>query len=242
MKLLTTLSLVFLAAAVFAQPRDTRYYELRVYYAAAGKLDALITRFNDHTTRIFEKHGMRNIGYWAPVSKEKNTLYYILSYPDKDSRKKSWDAFGADPEWKKVVDESQRNGKLVDSVKSVFMNGAGILPAIDGKSAGADRTFELRTYHCFPNRLPNLITRFKDHTVKIFEDHSMENIAYFISEQGDLVYMLAFPSAEAAKKSWDDFRADPVWVKAKEASEKDGKIVEKVESVYMKPLSFSKIK
>jgi hypothetical protein len=75
----------------------------------------------------------------------------------------------------------------------------------------------------------------------------MENIAYFTSEEKDgaqskLVYIVAHKSQEAATKSWADFRADPVWIAARDASEKDGKIVEKVESVFMKPLSFSKIK
>jgi hypothetical protein len=242
-----TLLLLFLVMMTFSPAKDTRYFEMRIYYAAPGKLDALISRFSDNTTRIFEKHGMQNIGYWLPVTNDKNTLYYILAYPDKDARKKSWEAFGADSEWKGVKTKSEVNGKLVDSVKSVFMTASDILPAINGGSAGDDRTFELRTYHCLPGRLPNLTKRFQDHTVKLFEKHGMQNIAYFNSEapegkQSDLVYLLAHKSQDAAAKSWDAFRADPDWIKVKEASEKDGKIVEKLESVYLKPLSFSKIK
>lgn len=86
MKVIATLLLVFLAAAVIAQPKDTRYFELRIYYAASGKLDALISRFANNTTRIFEKHGMQNIGYWVPVDNKQNALYYILAYPSKDAR------------------------------------------------------------------------------------------------------------------------------------------------------------
>jgi uncharacterized protein YbaA (DUF1428 family) len=242
-----TLLVIFFALMAFSPAKDERYFELRIYYAAPGKLDALISRFSDNTTRIFEKHGMQNIGYWLPTSNDKNALYYILAYPDKDARKKSWDAFGADPEWKDVKSKSEVNGKLVDSVKSVFMYATDILPAINGGSNGPDRTFELRTYHCFPDRLPNLITRFKDHTVNLFEKHKMHNVAYFATDeptgkQSDLVYMLAHKNQEAATQSWQDFRADPKWISAKDASEKDGKIVEKVESVFLKPLPFSKIK
>jgi hypothetical protein len=242
-----TLLLIFFALMTISPAKDNRYFEMRIYYAAPGKLDALISRFSDNTTRIFEKHGMQNIGYWVPASNEKNALYYILAYPDKDSRKKSWDAFGADPEWKDVKSKSEISGKLVDSVKSVFMYATDILPAINGGAAGADRTFELRTYHCFPDRLPNLITRFKDHTTRIFEKHNMQNVAYFATDepsgkQPDLVYLLAHKSQDAGTQSWAAFRADPQWISVKEASEKDGKIVEKVESVFLKPLSFSKIK
>jgi hypothetical protein len=149
----------------------------------------------------------------------------------------------SDPEWKDVAAKSEVSGKIVESVTSVFMNASDILPKI--KSA-KEHIFELRTYSCFPGKLPNLITRFKDHTVKLFEKHHMQNIAYFTSieneGQSKLVYLLAHKSEEEAAKSWTAFRADPVWITARDNSEKDGKIVEKVESVFLKPLSFSKIK
>jgi NIPSNAP len=225
---------------------ENRYFELRIYYAAPGKLDALVKRFTDHTTKLFEKHGMTNIGYWVPTVNDKaNALYYVMAYPDKDARKKSWEAFGADPDWKKVVEESQRNGKLVDSVKSIFMTNSSIMSNV--KSGSLGNVYELRIYHCFPDKLPNLQTRFKDHTLALFEKHGMANVAYFVSEpkegkQSDLVYLIAHKSEEEATKSWAAFRADPAWIKAKDASEKDGKIVEKVESVYLLPLSFSKMK
>jgi hypothetical protein len=248
MKILATLFLVFLAAAAIAQSKDTRYYELRIYYAAPGKLDALIKRFSDHTTKIFEKHGMTNVGYWVPTNNDKNTLYYILSYPGKEARAKSWDAFRADPQWTKVKDESEVNGKLVDSVQSKFLFATDLLPKINDKRSKTERVFELRTYHCNPGKLPNLITRFRDHTLKIFENHGMENIVYFVDErpngeQSDLVYLLAHKSEEAAKKSWDDFLKDPEWIKVRDESEKDGKLLTgPPERVYLKPLPFSKLK
>jgi hypothetical protein len=229
-----------------ATPPDTRYYELRIYYCFPGKLDALIERFQNHTTKIFEKHGMENIGYWLPVNNEKNALYYILAYPSKEARDKSWANFSADAQWKEVASKSEANGKIVESVTSVFMNPSDILSSIQIGS-GDGRLFELRTYTCLPGRLPNLITRFKDHTTKLFEKHNMENIAYFTSVEKDgvqskLVYLLGHKNEEEATKSWAAFRSDPNWIAARDASEKDGKIVEKVESVYLKPLPFSKIK
>ena len=247
MKFITTLFFVFLAGSVLAQSKDTRYFELRVYYAASGKLDALISRFANNTTRIFEKHGMQNIGYWVPVNNTTNTLYYILAYPSKAARNESWKNFGNDAEWKKVKDDSETNGKLVDSVKSVFMTATDILPyTIDKAPAGKDRFFELRTYYCFPGRFPNIVKRFHDHTTKLFEKHGIENIGYFSSDANNgkepfLVYMIANKNEAEHKKEWDEFRTDPEWIKVKDDSEKDGKIVEKVESVFLKPLAFSKI-
>ena len=103
-----------------------RVYEMRTYYAAEGKLEALHARFRDHTVAIFKKHDMTVVGFWVPVDATTgaatgNTLVYILSYPSLDARKKSWDAFGADPEWNAAKTESEKNGKLVDKVDSVFL-------------------------------------------------------------------------------------------------------------------------
>jgi hypothetical protein len=246
MKMFITNLLLIVCLNLSATPPDTRYYELRIYYCFPGKLDALIERFQNHTTKIFEKHGMENIGYWLPVNNEKNALYYILAYPSKEARDKSWTNFSADPQWKEVASKSEANGKIVESVTSVFMNPSDILSSIQTGS-GDGRLFELRTYTCLPGRLPNLITRFKDHTVKLFEKQHIQNIAYFTSVEKDgaqakLVYLLAHKNEEEAAKSWAAFRSDPDWIAARDASEKDGKIVEKVESVYLKPLPFSKIK
>jgi hypothetical protein len=114
-------------------------------------------------------------------------------------------------------------------------------------SAADNRIFELRTYHCFEGKLPDLMKRFREHTTKLFEKHGMTNIGYWVptdppASKNTLVYVLAYPNREAAKKSWDGFRSDPEWVKVRDASEANGKIVEKVDSVYMEPADFSKLK
>jgi len=246
MKLFLTTLMLASALGLSAQKVDSRYFELRIYYCKPGRLDALIQRFQNHTTKIFEKHGMENIGYWVPVTNDQNALYYILAFPSKEAREKSWAAFGADPQWKEVQSKSEESGAIIDSIASIPMTASEIMPKLKpGKGNG--RLFELRTYTCLPGRLPNLTTRFKDHTVKLFEKQGMENLMYFNTDEKDggqskLVYMLAHKNQDEAKKSWNAFRADPVWIAARDASEKDGKIVEKVVSVYLTPLSFSKIK
>ena len=114
------------------------------------------------------------------------------------------------------------------------------------KMERADRFFEMRTYYTNPGKMSALHARFKDHTTKLFEKHGMQNVGYWNPEgkegEAKLIYLLAHDSKEAAAKSWEGFRSDPDWIKARDASEADGKIVEKVESVYMKPTDFSKLK
>jgi len=109
------------------------------------------------------------------------------------------------------------------------------------------RVFELRTYTCYEGKLPDLLARFRNHTMQIFEKHGMTNIAYWVPQdapnsQNTLIYILAHPSREAAKKNWEAFRNDPEWQKVQKESEANGKIVSKVESVYMDPTDFSPLK
>ena len=108
----------------------TRVFEMRTYTAAPGKFAALQTRFRDHTLRIFEKHAMQNIGYWIPADppNSESTLVYIIAHKDRESAKKSWAAFSADPEWQKVRTESQKDGSLTSKVESVFLNPADYSP------------------------------------------------------------------------------------------------------------------
>ncbi len=112
-----------LQTSVDAQSKG-RVFELRTYTTEAGKLDALLARFRNHTVKLFEKHGMTNIGYWVPQDEplSQNTLIYVLAHPNREAAKKNWDAFRNDPEWKKVRDESEAGGKIVNKVESVFMD------------------------------------------------------------------------------------------------------------------------
>jgi len=110
----------------------------------------------------------------------------------------------------------------------------------------SQKVYELRTYYTEEGRLPALHARFKDHTMKLFAKHGMTNVIYFNELDKDgkplsnkLVYLLSHKSQEAAKASFDAFRKDPEWIAARDASEKDGKIVSKVESQFLAPTEYS---
>ena len=109
------------------------------------------------------------------------------------------------------------------------------------------KIYELRTYKCEPGKLDALKARFRDHTVRIFNKHGMESIGYWVPEDPErssntLIYILAHPSREAADKNWKEFADDPEWKKVQAESEANGKIVQKVERVWMDPTEFSKLK
>jgi NIPSNAP len=101
-----------------------RVFELRTYTTNEGKLDELHKRFRDHTNRLFVKHGMELVGYWTPAEGPEagNTLVYMLAYPSREARDKSWKDFVADPEWQAAYKASRAGGPLVKQVKSQFLN------------------------------------------------------------------------------------------------------------------------
>ena len=219
------------ASAAAADKPDTRLFEMRVYFAAEGKLDALNARFRDHTIKLFEKHGMTNLGYFVPTKNTDNKLVYFLAYADRAARDASWKAFGSDPAWKAAQKASELNGKLITKVESAFLTATDYAVLAEAKSYGKG-VFELRTYTTEAGRLDNLNARFRDHTVKLFAKHGMTNMTYWnlaADQKGaknayvagnTLIYLLHHQSEEAAKASFDAFRADPAWIAAKEASEK----------------------
>ena len=124
----------FLAGQAFdggnAQAQGRKVFELRTYTSPEGRLDDLLARFRDDTMRIFEKHGMENVGYFVPADApaSANTLVYILAHDSRDAATKSREAFRADPEWKAVTERTQANGPIVSNVVSVFLEATDFSP------------------------------------------------------------------------------------------------------------------
>jgi hypothetical protein len=249
------LALVLLLGAVLssrAADSTGPVYELRTYTTHPGKLDALLARFRDHTLKLFEKHGMVNVGYWVPVEEKDGAgtkLVYLLSHKNREAAKESWKAFGADPVWKDAQKKSEAGGKIVAKVESVFLTSTDYSRSMETpKPSGAKRVFEMRTYTTPEGKLANLDARFRNHTLTLFAKHGITNLGYFHPIDADkgaantLIYFIAHNSRDAADASWKAFREDPIWVTAKTASEKDGKLTAKVESVFLTPVDFSPLK
>jgi hypothetical protein len=225
-------------------------YEMRTYYAAPGKLEDLNARFRNHTVKLFEKHGIANFGYWVPVNNTNNQLIYLLGHADRDAAKKSFKAFGSDPEWQKAAKASEANGKLVSRIESVFLKPTDYSPGVKNSAEPKPRVFELRTYKTTPGNLDALNARFRDHTLKLFTKHGMTHYGYWTPMDKDkgaddtLIYILAHKSEEAAQESFKNFRADPDWIQARKASEEKagGSLTVNVSSVLMKATDYSPTK
>jgi pimeloyl-ACP methyl ester carboxylesterase len=227
---------------------DSLCYELRVYWTHPSKLNDLMKRFRNHTTKLFEKHGMTNVGYWTPLDNPDGKLYYVLSYPNRAAREVSWKNFMADTTWKRVASESEVNGKIVSKVESVFLKTTDFSP--NNFTSSNNGVWEFRIYTATPNNLVHLLQRFRGFTVNRFAQYGMDNKAYWTTtdaEQGSdkmLYYFLTHPSEEAAKAAFDKFRSDPEWIATRKASEVKGggSLTVKVESIFMVATDFSKLK
>ncbi|MFT5525208.1 MAG: hypothetical protein ACI9G1_001222 [Pirellulaceae bacterium] len=247
---LTLLSTLGFLSLTMIATASAEIYELRTYTTNDGKLAALNARFRDHTVKLFDKHGMGSVGYWVPTSEpnSKNTLIYVLKHKSREAAKASWRAFISDPAWKKVAKESQIDGQiLAKAPESVYMNATDYTPEYAEKKSD-DAVFELRIYRTNEGQLKNLDARFRDNTIRIFNRHGMKSVAYWHpadepSSKDTLIYIIRHDSAEAAKKSWDSFRADEEWKKVAEESQKDGKFLrEAPESIYMNATDYSEIR
>jgi len=254
-KLLIALFLFATVGSAQTPAPDGKVYELRIYTATPGCLDALLARFRDHTCKLFEQHGMENIGYWVPMDADKgaeNTLIYIIAHQSRAAAKASWAAFIADPEWQAARKKSEANGKLLaETPESIFMAAADYSPALKFGGAGG-RVFELRDYTTPAGKIAPLDARFRDHTVKLFAKHGITSLGYWHPTDADqgagarLIYIVAHKSKESGLASFKEFGADPDWKAAKVNSEQNagGPLTIKggVKSTYLKAVEFSPIK
>ena len=131
--LLVVAGLLLGASLQWVNAADTvpaRVFEIRTYYTFPGRLDALHKRFREHTMKMFEKHGMTNVAYWTPQDSpgHENTLVYVVSHASREAAKQNWAEFFADPEWQKIAADSQKDGKIVEKVDSVFVDATDYSP------------------------------------------------------------------------------------------------------------------
>ena len=124
---IVAVGVAFQRPAASDEKRDTVVYELRTYTTHEGRLPALHKRFREHTMKIFESHGMKNIVYWTPAEK-KDTLVYVISHKSKKAADASWTAFRNDPAWKATYKASIADGKIVKKVEKQFLTATDYSP------------------------------------------------------------------------------------------------------------------
>lgn len=246
---------LLVAPLIQAADAGARVYELRIYTTNAGKFDDLLSRFRDHTMKIFERHGMRNIGCWTPVESSEgggSVLYYILEHTSREVATASWAAFRADPEWVAVRTASEAGGPiLAQPPESTFLKATDYSPLVaTGGSFEHPRVFELRRYTAAEGKLPALHAFFRNSLLGLFAHHGMTGIGYWDPTDADkgagtqLAYLLAHASREAAAQSWQAMRADAFYFSARAEAYKEGNLTaaDGVRSILLNPVDFSPLK
>jgi hypothetical protein len=225
------------SAVSFAEPKpkpepaestepDYTQYELTVFTAKPGKLAAVHDWLRAHHEDVFAKNGATNIAYFTPTGPNPdNKILAIHRYPSLPALLKTSRAIKADPLWKPMDTAENAPDSLLESTTTVRLKPTDYSPEFPLTESQPPRVFELRTYTCpSPEKLFYLHDRFREHTMKLFAKHGMENLVYWQPMDGEqwdvqLAYLLSHKSEAAAKESFASFRADPDWLAAKKASE-----------------------
>jgi hypothetical protein len=190
--LLSLLSVGIMAGAVLAQNTPAKkLYELRSYVSNPGKQAAVLNLIETGGVQFMAKHHIELIAAWVAVDAETGAadpkderVFTLVAHKDKATADNSWAAFQADEGWKDVLQKSVVDGvKPVRSFERIFLTENDYSPALSPKSVG-NRVFELRTYVATKGNLAALNSRFRDHTLKLFEKHGMTNIAYWSAIDG----------------------------------------------------------
>lgn len=130
--------------------------------------------------------------------------------------------------------------KIVSLLATVLL-----LATVTAHAADKDtRVFEMRTYYAAPGKLDDLHARFRDHTTRLLGKHGIQDLGYWVpvnNPENKLMFVLSYPSRDAREATWKAFGSDSEWVKAKEASEAKGKLVEKVEQRFLTATDYSPV-
>jgi hypothetical protein len=237
--------------AMTAAAEETRLFEMRTYHIAPGQIEEVHQRFRQHANPLFKKHGITVIGHWVPVNPQnqpEERLIVVLAFPNRQAREAAWKTLVNDPQWRAAFKPPETAGPFITRIEHIFLRATDYSPAIEPSSENAARIFELRTYKAAPGKLDALHDRFRNHTLGLFARHGMTHVAYWTpvdrksGADDTLIYILAHADRKAAQASFKAFRADPEWIAAKAASEKEGSLTSQVDSMLMQPADYSPIR
>ncbi len=252
-------SLAFIAAALLttfipasSAENDARIYILSSVAAEPGKLNELHAAIRDRLIPQAAKLGVTVLGVFTPLENPEGRVFYVATCASREALDKAEQAAENDPAFAEtdgILEDLAESGK---SLPDRLMQTTDFSPVGAPAAGKGPRVFELRTYTTRPGNLPLLHARFRDHTLALFAKHGMTNLWYWqlVKDQAgadeSLIYMLAHASTDAAKASFEAFRADPAWVAAKKASEEKGggslTVPNGVKSVFLKATDYSPLK
>jgi len=221
--------------------------ELRIYQANEDRFGHLVKRFRLHTDRIFRKHGMKPLGYWAPTDGspiKRRRFVYVLEHPSRYAAYQNWNRFTHDREWKAVLEIPEFKGLLSEKPISVFMFPKEFSDRLEKGINEGDGIFELRTYVTKEGKLSELENLFSNNATDLFSRHGMKSLAYWTpfdrpDSESKMLSMIHHQSRKQADENWKDLREDDQWRKTFSKPMADGGLLASPpESTYLKAFDF----
>jgi hypothetical protein len=224
-------------------------YELRIYHAAPGKLKALHDRFRQYACKLFEKHGIKNVGYWVPEKNPDRKLYYLLAYPNREARDIAWNALVRDPECMLIQRRTEQGGRLISKVDNLYLRKTDFSPPLDlGPSNAAPRVYQLCTYVTREGGLDQLCRLFRDRAVSLLNDYDISPIGFWVPFSGQegegntLVCLVAHPHGANSDGRIEQAFRDLEWLASWESSVKEAAPVavnRDAERIALRPTDYS---
>ena len=241
MHIWAALLLAALVAVVQAEP----YEELRIYDIVPGKMEGTLERFRDHIAKLFVKHGLKPVAFWAGKEGEKEVFAYILRSGSEAEFKAGSKNFGEDAEFKKAYsDSTQKHGNTVAKLESFPLQSISWTEQVVTGEIRKAKAVELRVYTIEPGKTDVYLESYRQSRCEVFARHGLSNLGYWKSRDKEgrelLVMLLGQESIDGIKKAKEAYHQDRAWAAEMKRLEPEGKLTMGVRSLLLTPTDFSK--
>jgi len=244
-----TLALAPLNEPISTAPDRPRYAELRIYHALPGKADAILERFREPMTALKKRHGLNPLACWVSQDRKGTNVVVVelLAPPGEAAASSGWKAFAADPEFAPAYAASEaKHGKTYSRIEILKL----VTPAIAWKLANnakrPARVFDLRLYARTPSREAAFRDRWRDHAIRIYERHGMDNLGWWeatdTEHAGVMATLFAHESLDAINATIGAFHRDEEWIRIEKETEANGKLRTGATAYKLVPADFSPLK
>ncbi len=244
-----SLALAPLNEPISTAPDRPRYAELRIYHALPGKAEGILERFREPMTALKRRHGLNPLGCWVSLDQNASNAVVVelLAPPSEAAATAAWKAFAADPEFGPAYAASEaKHGKTYSKIETLKLTAPADAWKLGNNGQRPSRTFDLRLYARVPGKETAFRDRWRDHAIRIYERHSMDNLGWWeatdAGHAGVMVTLFAHNNLAGITATITKFHQDEEWIRIEKETEAGGKLRSGVTAYKLVPADFSPIK